>query len=408
MSKFHRYSFSNTLLIFMQKPDSSLVAGYSTWKQLGRYVKKGEKGIDIIAPAPFKTKVPFRPIDPDTRQAMTDSNGLPLLMEREALVPAYKIVKVFDYAQTEGSPLPEIAPPLTGDVEHYEAFMEALRRSSGVPVETGSVEGGADGFFDLENQRIVLKEGMSQTRTVCTLVHEIAHERIHNDNEAIPEEAMEYDEVEAFGVPALFANERVGADEVPDGLFRYDLRGSDSDPGQPVAVERRVRANHAGTLITEKPLRIPENGSLPLTAEGLNFTGRSFTMRGFRRAHPKDRGRMETEAESVAYTVASYFSIEPKGERSFAYIASWSKDRTLPELRDSLETVVQASHHLITDIERNFAAVCMERGIPQAERREDALEKAKEATKADWEARKASLPPKKNGRTGKKRTYGAR
>ena len=263
-------------------------------------------------------------------------------------------------------------------------------------------------FLNLKEQAIALREGMGQAQTVCAAIHETVHSTLHNDAAPIPEDALEYDEVEAFGVPALFVNGRVSASEIPCGLFRYDLRGSDDDPGQPAAVENHVGVNHAGTLITAKPLPVPKNGFLPLTEEdGLDFTGKELTMLEFRREHPKDRRVREVEADSIALTVCAAFGIETDSN-SLGYIASYSKDRTLPELRSSLETIVQTSNRLITDIERNFAAVCKERGIVQPKRWDETLAAARKAAEADWETKKSASPRGKGGKTGKKRTSPAR
>ena len=399
---------NNTILIYAQYPGASRIAGYKTWQQLGRQVKKGEKGIEILAPSSFKRTIKEKRIDPATHQEMTDADGRPVFTEREIQIPSYRTVKVFDYLQTEGEPLPEISHDLTGNVEHYEAFMEAIRRSSPVPIEIRPMDANTDGFFSQSEQVVAVREGMGQAQTVCVAIHETAHSLLHNNAAPIPEDALEYDEVEAFGVPALFVNGRVNASEIPCGLFRYDLRGSDNDPGQPAAVENHAGVNHAGTLITAKPLPVPKNGFLPLTEEdGLDFTGKELTMLAFRREHPKDQRVREVEADSIALTVSAAFGIETD-KNSIGYIASYSRDKTLPELRSSLETIIQTSNRLITDIERNFAEVCKERGIPQPRRWEETLETARKAAEADWETKKSASPRGKGGKTGKKRTSPAR
>ena len=375
---------------------------------MGRQVNKGEKGIEIIAPSSFKRTIREKRIDPATRQEMTGADGKPVFTEREIQIPSYRTVKIFDISQTSGEPLPEISHDLTGNVKHYEAFMEAIRRSSPVPIEIRPMDANTDGFFNQKEQAIALREGMGQAQTVCAAIHETVHSTLHNDAAPIPEDATEYEEVEAFGVPALFTDERVSAAEIPPGLFRYDLRGSDDDPGEPATVEKYARVNHAGTLIAVKPIEIPEEGYRLLTEDsGLNFTGAALTLPEFRRKYPKDRKTAEIEAESCAFVVCAAFGIET-GENSVGYIASWSRDKTLPELRSSLETIVDASSRLIGDIDRNFAEVCKERGIPQPKRWEETLDAAKKAAEADWETKKASSPSGKGGKTGKKRTYGAR
>ena len=181
MSRFHRYSLNNVMLIHAQRPDATLVAGFSKWKNsFGRHVKKGEKGIQILAPTPYKIKVDKEKLDPDTKLPMLDDEGKPITEEKEVTIPMFKVVSVFDVAQTEGKPLPQISFSLTGDVAQYEIFMEALRRTSQVPITIEPMESGMDGYFHLEKQAIFLREGMSQVQTVCAAIHEMAHSRLHN------------------------------------------------------------------------------------------------------------------------------------------------------------------------------------------------------------------------------------
>ena len=181
MSRFHRYSLNNVMLIHAQRPDATLVAGFSKWKNsFGRHVKKGEKGIQILAPTPYKIKVDKEKLDPDTKLPMLDDEGKPITEEKEVTIPMFKVVSVFDVAQTEGKPLPQISFSLTGDVAQYEVFMEALRRTSQVPITLEPMEPGMDGYFSLTKQVIFLREGMSQVQTVCAAIHEMAHSRLHN------------------------------------------------------------------------------------------------------------------------------------------------------------------------------------------------------------------------------------
>ena len=181
MSRFHRYSLNNVMLIHAQKPNATLVAGFSKWKNsFGRHVKKGEKGIQILAPTPYKIKVDKEKLDPDTKLPMLDDEGKPITEEKEVTIPMFKVVSVFDVSQTDGKPLPQISFSLTGDVAQYEVFMEALRRTSQVPITIEPMESGMDGYFHLEKQAIFLREGMSQVQTVCAAIHEMAHSRLHN------------------------------------------------------------------------------------------------------------------------------------------------------------------------------------------------------------------------------------
>ena len=258
MSRFHRYSVNNTMLIYMQKPDATLVAGFHKWRdQFGRNVKKGEKGIKIIAPTPYKKKIEQEKRDPDTGLPMLDADGRAIVEEKEIKIPMYKPVMVFDVSQTEGNPLPQLASDLSGNVRNYAVFMEALRRSAPVPIEIIPIRDGTDGYFSLDNQKISIRAGMSEVQTVSAVVHEIAHSKLHNDKQG-------------------------------------------------------------------------------------------------------DRNTEEVEAESISYAVCAYYGIAT-GENSFGYIASWSKDKELKELRASLETINRTSSELIGDIDRHYAEILRER-----------------------------------------------
>ena len=182
MSKFHNYSFNNTLLIAMQKPDASLVAGFSAWKNnFGRNVMKGQKGIKIIAPSPFKIKQEMEKIDPHTQKPVIGKDGKPVTEEKEITIPAYKVVSVFDVSQTEGRELPDIAvDELTGDVDRYKDFFAALEKTSPVPIAFENIEGGSHGYYHLEDKRIAINEGMSELQTLKTAIHEIAHAKLHD------------------------------------------------------------------------------------------------------------------------------------------------------------------------------------------------------------------------------------
>ena len=182
MSKFHNYSFNNTLLIAMQKPDASLVAGFSAWKNnFERNVMKGQKGIKIIAPSPYKIKQEMQKIDPHTQKPIIGKDGKPVTEEKEIKIPAYKVVSVFDVSQTEGKELPDIAvDELTGDVDRYKDFFAALEKTSPVPIAFENIEGGSHGYYHLEDKRIAINEGMSELQTLKTAIHEIAHAKLHD------------------------------------------------------------------------------------------------------------------------------------------------------------------------------------------------------------------------------------
>ena len=209
MSRFHNYSLNNQALIHLQRPDATLVAGYNRWRdKFSRHVLRGEKGITIIAPTPYKKKIEQEKLDPDTRLPILDADGKVITEEKEIEIPMFRPVKVFDYAQTDGKPLPErVASPvanLTGSVENYEAFMEALRRSSPVPVEVKPTSADVDGYFSPKSQSITLRKGMSEVQTVSAAVHEIAHAKLHNYGLQQPEErrhkSRNTEEVEAESI----------------------------------------------------------------------------------------------------------------------------------------------------------------------------------------------------------------
>ena len=364
MSRFHRYSVNNTMLIYMQKPDATLVAGYNKWKdQFERHVKKGEHGITIIAPTPYKKKIEEQKLDPDTKAPILDKDGKIVTEEKEIEIPMFRPVKVFDVSQTDGKPLPELASSLSGNVPNYEAFMEALRRSAPVPITFEAMAADTDGYFSADHQKIAIRQGMSEVQTVSATVHEIAHSKLHNQKKIQIANDEQYQEIELFDKPGLFSNGRIVRDNLPEGVYCYDLRGSDYDPGEPVCAEERVVVNHAGSVLLTEPLELAEDGRLMLTEEeGLNFTGGFSTLSQFLQEQKKDRHTEEVEAESISYAVCKYFGIET-GENSFGYIASWSQGKELKELRASLETINKTSGTLISDIERHYKEICKERGI---------------------------------------------
>ena len=266
MSRFHHYSVNNQVLIHMQKPDATLVAGFNKWKnQFGRNVIKGEHGIKIIAPTPFKKKIEQEKLDPDTQLPMLDADGKIITEEKTIQIPMYKPVTVFDVSQTEGRPLPQLAHDLSGNVANYDVFMEALRRSSPVPISIEVMGGGMDGYFDLEHQDIAIREGMSEVQTVSAVIHEMAHALLHNRTKDTEEKTPEL-----------------------------------------------------------------------------------------------SRSTEEVQAESISYAVCAYYGIAT-GDNSFGYIASWSKDKTLPELRESLEVISKTADGLINDIDRHYAEILKER-----------------------------------------------
>ena len=325
MSKFHRYSVNNTMLIYMQRPDATLVAGFNKWKnQFERHVKKGEHGITIIAPTPYKKKIEEMKRDPDTHAPILDADGKAVMEEKEIEIPMFRPVKVFDVSQTDGKPLPELASSLSGTVPHYEAFMEALRRSAPVPIEFEPMAGNMDGYFSSEQQRIAIREGMSEVQTVSAAVHETAHSKLHDPKKYEIEQSW-----------------KVVMDS-GGGTVR------DFQSGFATEVEAEQFATEMGwRFVDENRFEWRLEGQEDLTAV---------------KQAAKNRNTEEVEAESISYAVCQYFGIQT-GENSFGYIASWSKDKELKELRASLETINKTSCELINDIERNYKEICKERGI---------------------------------------------
>ena len=226
MSKFYNYSFNNTLLIAMQKPEATYVAGYTSWKKnFGRHVKAKESGIKILAPAPYKAQEEREMIDPVTQKPVIGADGKAVTETVEVLRPAFKVVSVFDVSQTDGKELPDIiVDELKGSVENYEAFFDALRQESPVPITFEDIPGGAKGFFSPVESRIAIQEGMSEIQTVKTAIHEIAHAKLHAvkpDEKAAPEDKKDRHtkEVEAESV-AYTVCQRYGI-ETSDYSFGY-------------------------------------------------------------------------------------------------------------------------------------------------------------------------------------------
>ena len=251
MSQFHNYSFNNTLLIALQKPEATLVAGYQAWQKFNRQVKRGEKGIQIIAPAPIREKEVIEKVDPVTHELILRPDGQPETEEVVHVIPRFRVTTVFDVSQTYGEALPELeTPELMGNVENYEIFMQAIREVSPVPIRFDGIKGESKGFYSNTNKEIVIREGMSESQTMKTAVHEVTHAKLHDR-----------DIMEELG-------------------------------------------------------------------------------------DRKDRTTKEVEAESVAYTVCQYFGLDTS-DYSFPYIAGWSSDRDMKELRTSMDTIRKTAGEFI-------------------------------------------------------------
>lgn len=250
MQKFHSYSFNNSMLILLQKPEASYVAGYKTWETLDRHVRKGEKGITILAPCPYKTKKAVEVIDTETGQVKRDTQGNPIKEEKEITYASFKAISIFDYSQTEGKPLPELAQELKGEIPNYMILMDSVRDIAPVPIRFESWEQSKKGHYDLTNKEIVIKSGMSEMQTVKTAIHETAHSILHKDKE-----------------------------------------------------------------------------------------------------HLKDSATMETEAESISFIACQHLGLDTS-DYSFGYLAGWSSDKDLPELKSSLQIIQRTSHELIENLDR--------------------------------------------------------
>jgi len=256
MSKFHDYSLNNTLLIAFQRPDATLVAGYTAWqKQFGRQVQKGEKAIKILAPAPYKEKVEMEKIDPITRTPILDADGKPVREVQEVTRPAFKVVSVFDVSQTEGREIPSLGvDELSGDVREYEMFFEALKRSCPVPMEFENIEGSAKGYYHQMEQRIAIREGMSQVQTIKTAIHEMAHQRLHavdplDEKSEIINQSRSSKEVEAESV-AYTVCQHYGI-ETSDYSFAYVAGWSHGKETPELKASLNTIRKTANEMITE-------------------------------------------------------------------------------------------------------------------------------------------------------------
>lgn len=265
MSKFTSYSLNNTLLIAMQKPDATTVAGYSTWQKLHRQVVKGAKAIKIIAPCVYKKKVKTDTKDADGKNIIS-KDGKPMTEQEEQILISYKVVNVFDISQTEGEPLPEIAHKLDATVDGYEDFLNALEQFSPVPIEFQHIEGSANGYYHLVDKNIIIDSDMSQAMHCKTGIHELAHALLHDKDSGLQKDAL------------------------------------------------------------------------------------------------PDRETKEVQAESIAYTVCSYYGIDTS-DYSFGYISGWSRTRELKELKSSLAIIQETAQTIITGLDRELDGIRQARQI---------------------------------------------
>lgn len=330
MSKFYHYSFSNTLLIAMQKPEATYVAGYTSWQRnFDRQVMKGEKGIKILAPAPYKAKEEREKIDPSTQKPVLDADGKPITETVEVMRPAFKVVSVFDISQTDGKELPDIiVDELSGSVENYAAFFEALKQESPVPIAFEDIPGGAKGYFSPVENRIAIQEGMSEIQTIKTAIHEIAHAKLHSIDRPEPEPAWKIVMISDGGTKRDFLSGFASETEANEAAEREGWRFVDEN-----RFEWRLEVEKDTSAVQE--------------------------MR-------KDRHTKEVEAESVAYTVCQRYGIETS-DYSFGYIAGWSSDKETKELKGSLETIRKTAAEMIDSIDAKLKVLLAEKSQEQTQ-----------------------------------------
>ena len=323
LSKFHDYSLNNTILIAMQKPDATLVAGYTAWqKNFGRQVQKGETGIRILAPTPYKKKMEVDRLDPVTGQAVLNPDGSTAKDLKEIMVPAFKVVNVFDVSQTDGKPLPTIGvDELSGNVTNYELFFEALKRACPVPVDFEQILSGAKGYYHTVEQRIALQEGMSEVQTVKTMIHEMAHQKLHSiDPKDLPPEESRLTrnakEVEAEAI-AYTVSQHYGI-ETSDYSFAYIAGWSkDKDTPELKASLDRIRkaADEMITSIDDQVICLQQEKGVEVTPEiteapapGLQENGR---YRYYSTQRPVDIGTFPKPADNKPVEIHNYDSRIP-------------------------------------------------------------------------------------------------
>lgn len=328
MSKFYNYSFNNTLLIAMQKPDATLIAGYTAWQRnFDRHVMKGERGIRILAPAPYKMQEERDKVDPVTQKPVLDANGKPVKEKVEVMRQAYKVVSVFDVSQTDGKELPDIAVELIGSVDNYAAFFEALKQESPVSIAFEDIAGSAKGYFSPMENRIAIQEGMSEIQTIKTAIHEIAHAKLHGNDKPEPEPAWK-------------------VIMVSDGGTKQDYLCDFKTEAEAIAAAEEAGWCHVDENQFEWRLEVEEDLSAVKAAQ-------------------KDRRTKEVEAESVAYTVCQRYGIETS-DYSFGYIAGWSSDKETKELKSSLETIRKTAAEMIGSIDAKLKVLLADKEKEQA------------------------------------------
>ena len=342
MAKFHNYSFNNTMLIAMQRPDATLVTSYKNWQSMGRQVMKGEKGITIIAPAPYKKMKEKEVLDENQRPIM-GTDGKPKTEQVEVTVPHFKAVTVFDIAQTSGKPIQTLAPELlTAAVQDFDSFMQAIQKISPVPIRFDEIDGNANGYYHNADKEIVIKKGLSESQTLKTAIHETVHAKLH-DKEIMESLGVEKDrltkEVEAESV-AYCVCSSFGLD-TSDYSFPYIAGWSSSREMKEMKASMDVIRKTAGEMInqlTEELEIILEEKQQTELHEKYGILVDALEAAGYRYDYQESKpGHIELAPDGT-HEIAGYLQFESWGD-----IQNWLED-TITEGTDISERVDRAMY----------------------------------------------------------------
>lgn len=353
MAKFHNYSFNNTMLIAMQRPDATLVTSYKNWQSMGRQVMKGEKGITIIAPAPYKKMKEKEVLDENQRPIM-GTDGKPKTEQVEVTVPHFKAVTVFDIAQTSGEPIQTLAPELlTAAVQDFDSFMQAIQKISPVPIRFDEIDGNANGYYHNADKEIVIKKGLSESQTLKTAIHETAHAKLH-DKEIMESLGVEKDrltkEVEAESI-AYCVCSSLGLD-TSDYSFPYIAGWSSSREMKEMKASMDVIRKTAGEMIdqlTEELEIILEEKQKTELHEKYGILVDALEAAGYRYDYRESEPGHIVLAPDGTHEIAGYLQFESWGD-----IKDWLED-TIAEGTDISERVNRASHTVDDDMSMDIS-----------------------------------------------------
>ena len=342
MAKFHNYSFNNTMLIAMQRPDATLVTSYKNWQSMGRQVMKGEKGITIIAPAPYKKMKEKEVLDENQRPIM-GTDGKPKTEQVEVTVPHFKAVTVFDIAQTSGEPIQTLAPELlTAAVQDFDSFVQAIQKISPVPIRFDEIDGNANGYYHNADKEIVIKKGLSESQTLKTAIHETVHAKLH-DKEIMESLGVEKDrltkEVEAESV-AYCVCSSFGLD-TSDYSFPYIAGWSSSREMKEMKASMDVIRKTAGEMIdqlTEELEIILEEKQKTELHEKYGILVDALEAAGYRYDYRESEPGHIVLAPDGTHEIAGYLQFESWGD-----IKDWLED-TIAEGTDVSERVDRAMY----------------------------------------------------------------